>query len=70
MKFSHRNTVLIIYAVNILFAIASIFYLLGEQVNIYVRIGVYFILFGLVFWFVNTTNIITEKQIKLPKKRK
>ena len=29
MKFSHRNTVLIIYAVNILFAIASIFYLLG-----------------------------------------
>ena len=70
MKFSHRNTVLIIYGVNILFAIASIFYLLGEQVNIYIRIGIYFILFGLVFWFVNTTNIITEKQIQLPKKKK
>ena len=70
MKFSHRNTVLIIYGVNILFAIASIFYLLGEQVNIYIRIGIYFILFGLVFWFVNKTNIVTEKQIQLRKKRK
>ena len=70
MKFSHRNTVLIIYVVNILFAIASIFYLLGEEINIYNRIGIYFILFGLVFWFVNKTNIITEKQIQLKKKRK
>lgn len=68
MKFSHRDTVLIIYAVNVLFAIVSIFYILGEQVNIYIRIGVYFILIGLVFWFVNKTNIVTEKQIQLRKK--
>ena len=70
MKFSHRNTVLIIYAVNILFAIASVFYLLGEEINIYIRIGVYLILFILVFWFINKTNIITEKKLVLPKKRK
>ncbi|MBQ8891872.1 MAG: undecaprenyl/decaprenyl-phosphate alpha-N-acetylglucosaminyl 1-phosphate transferase [Bacilli bacterium] len=69
MKFSHRNTVLIIYAVNILFAIASIFYLLGEEINIYLRIGIYIVLFILVFWFVNKTNIVTEKQIKLPHKK-
>ena len=69
MKFSHRDTVLIIYGVNILFAIASIFYLLGEEINIYIRIGVYFLLIILVFWFINKTNIITEKQIKLPKKK-
>lgn len=70
MKFSHRNTVLIIYGVNILFALASIFYLLGEEINLYVRIAVYVILLILVFWFVNKTNIVTEKQIKLIKKKK
>ena len=69
MKFSHRDTVLIIYFVNILFAIASIFYLLGEEVNIYFRIAIYIILFVLVFWFVNKTNIVTEKQIKIPHKK-
>ncbi len=69
MKFSHKNTVLIIYAVNILFAVASIFYLLGEEINLYIRIGTYLALFILVFWFVNKTNIVTEKQIKLPKKK-
>ena len=70
MKFSHRNTVLIIYAVNILFALASIFYTLNSQINIYIRIGIYLILFILVFWFINKTNIITEKQIRLPKLKK
>ena len=69
MKFSHKNTVLIIYAVNILFAIASIFYLLGEEINLYIRIGIYIILLLLVFWFVNKTNIVTEKQIKISKKK-
>jgi len=69
MKFSHRNTVLIIYGVNVLFALASIFYTLGEQVNIGIRIGIYIILFILVFWFVNKTNIITEKQIKFKRKK-
>ena len=70
MKFSHRNTVLIIYGVNILFAVASIFFFLGEKVNLYIRIGVYVLLFVLVFWFVNKTNIITEKKISLTKKKK
>ena len=69
MKFSHRNTVLIIYGVNILFAIASIFYILGEEVALLIRIGIYALLFILVFWFVNKTNIVTEKQIKLIKKK-
>ena len=69
MKFSHRDTVLIIYLVNILFAIASIIYLLGEEINIYIRIGIYVLLFILVFWFVNKTNIVTEKQIKISKKK-
>ena len=69
MKFSHRNTVLIIYGVNILFALASIFYTLGEQVNVGIRIGIYIILFILVFWFVNKTNIITEKQIRFKRKK-
>ncbi len=70
MKFSHRDTVLIIYLVNILFAIASIFYILNEQIDIYIRRGIYLILFILVCWFVNKTNIITEKQIKFGHKKK
>lgn len=70
MKFSHRTTVLIIYGVNILFAIASIFYTLNSQINIYVRYGIYIVLLLLVFWFINKTNIITEKQIRFFKKRK
>lgn len=70
MKFSHRNTVLIIYGVNILFALASIFYTLNDQVDIYIRRGIYIVLFLLVFWFINKTNIITEKQIKFKKKKK
>lgn len=69
MKFSHRTTVLIIYGVNILFAIASIFYTLGSKVNIYVRYGIYIVLLILVFWFINKTNIITEKHIKIRKKK-
>lgn len=70
MKFSHRNTVLIIYGVNILFATASIFYTLNEQIDIYIRRGIYIVLLILVFWFVNKTNIITEKQFKISKKSK
>lgn len=69
MKFSHRNTVLIIYGVNILFAMASIFYTLNEQIDIYIRRGIYVVLFVLVFWFVNKTNIITDKHISFKKKK-
>lgn len=69
MKFSHRNTVLIIYGVNILFAIASIFYTLNSEIDIIIRRSIYIVLFILVFWFVNKTNIITEKQITFFKKK-
>ena len=69
MKFSHRNTVLIIYGVNILFAMASICYTLNEQIDIYIRRGIYVVLFVLVFWFVNKTNIITDKHISFKKKK-
>lgn len=69
MKFSHRNTVLIIYGVNILFATASIFYTLNEQIDIYIRRGIYLILLVLIFWFINKTNIITDKHIKFGKNK-
>lgn len=69
MKFSHRNTVLIIYGVNILFAMASIFYTLNEQIDIYIRRGIYIVLLVLVFWFVNKTNIVTDKHISFKRKK-
>ena len=69
MKFSHRNTVLIIYGVNILFATASIFYTLNEQIDIYIRRGIYLVLLVLIFWFINKTNIITDKHIKFGKNK-
>ena len=70
MKFSHRNTVLIIYGLNILFAIASVFYILNEHISFYIRVGIYLFLLILVFWFINKTNIITEKQISFKKNKK
>ena len=70
MKFSHRTTVLIIYGVNILFAMASIFYTMNEQISPFIRIGIYLILLLLLIWFINKTNIITEKQIKFKRKEK
>ena len=48
---------------------ASIFYTMNEQISPYIRIGIYVILLILVFWFINKTNIVTEKQIKIPKKK-
>ena len=49
MNFSHRTTVLIIYAINILFAATSMFYTIVDQ-----KIGqiLYVIIFFLVIWFV------------------
>ncbi len=65
MKFSHRNTVLIIYAINILFALASIFYILKDPV-----LGkiIYIILFVIVVWFVFFTSVISDKNPKKIKK--
>ena len=57
-KFSQRTTVLIIYAVNILFSLASIFYVLKDQKY---GIIIYVILTILITWVILTTNIITDK---------
>lgn len=59
MNFSHRTTVLIVYLINILFALTSIFYVLRDPLAAKV---IYVILTIIVVWFVCYTNIITEKK--------
>lgn len=65
MNFSQRNTVLIIYGINILFALASILYTIKDPI-----LGkiVYIIIFIIVLWFVFHTSIISEKTPKRTKK--
>lgn len=58
MNFSQRGTVLVIYSINILFSLASIFYALNNPVK---GIAIYLILLVLVIWFVLHTSIISEK---------
>ena len=58
MNFSQRTTVIIIYFINILFALTSIFYVLKDPVAATI---IYIILTAIVVWFVCYTNIITEK---------
>ena len=58
MNFSQRTTVLIVYAIDILFSLASIFYVLKDRVKGGI---IYIILFILVSWFVLNTSIISEK---------
>ncbi len=60
-KFSHITTVLIIYFINILFAAASIFYVLENRELGYMIYGV---LLFIVLIFVTKTNIIFEKKEK------
>ena len=64
MNFSQRTTVLIIYAINILFAMASIFYTLKDPVK--GRI-IYIIIFLIVIWFVFHTSIISDKSKNVPR---
>ena len=54
---SHRNTVLAIYGMNILFAFASIMYLIGDKV-----LGkyTYLAIFTLIIWIVFRTSIIKD----------
>lgn len=59
MNFSHRTTVIIIYFINILFALTSIFYVLRDPL---VAKVIYIVLTVIVVWFVCYTNIITEKR--------
>ena len=58
LRFSHRNTVLIIYGIDILFAVASIFYVLKDPI---VGQIIYAVLLIIFIWFVFFTNIITSK---------
>ncbi len=58
MNFSQRRTVLIIYAIDILFSIASILYVLKDP---YFGIAIYIVLLILVIWFILHTSIISEK---------
>ncbi len=56
---SHRNTVLAIYAMNILFAAASIIYILKDKK---VGVVIYLIIFILLVWIVTRTSIIADKK--------
>lgn len=58
MNFSQRGTVLAIYSINILFSLASIFYVLQDPIK---GMIIYFILLLLVIWFILHTSIISEK---------
>ena len=67
MNFSQRTTVIIIYGINILFALASIFYTIKDQVMGQI---IYIIIFILVVWFIFHTTIISDKSPMLRKKLK
>ena len=63
LKFSQRKTVLIIYLVDVLFAIASIIYALGNKMlgsNIY-GIVIYTVLFVITIIFIFKTDIIWDR---------
>lgn len=61
---SHRNTVLAIYAMEILFASASIIYMLKDKIlGKYIYLAIFF----LIVWIVSRTSIIKERKNK-PKK--
>ncbi len=59
MNLSKTKTVLIIYAINILFSITSIFYAIGYQ---YEMIICYIVLLFLVLFLILKTNIIFERK--------
>ena len=63
MHISHRNTVLIIYGINILFATASILYTLKDTEDIFIGRMIYFVLIIVVFVFVMKTDIISSKRL-------
>jgi len=65
MNLSQRKAVLIMWGINALFALASIFYILEDP-----KIGIiiYIVILIIVLWFVFKTTIITDKKPKLFKK--
>ena len=60
-NFSQKRTVLIIYFIDILFAIASIVYVLGD---FNVGIVIYIVLFIVVFSIIAKTDIIFDRSNK------
>lgn len=64
MNFSHRTTVLMIYLINTLFALTSVFYVLGDAK---VALVIFIILMIILIWFVCYTNIVTDKKIRFLK---
>ena len=60
-KFSQKKTVLIIYLIDILFATASILYVLGD---FSVGVGIYVILFIIVLVLILKTDIIFDRSSK------
>ena len=62
---SHRNTVLAIYAMNILFAFASIIYVLNDK-----KLGaiIYIIILLLIVFIITKTSIIADNKETRPKK--
>lgn len=61
LGFSHRNTVLLIYAMNILFAFASIIYAINDK-----QLGmiIYIIILLLIIFLITKTSIIADKKEK------
>ena len=64
MKISHRNTVLIIYAITALFSIASILYTLNDTSDVFIGRIIYGLLMIGVVIFVFKTDIITTRKEK------
>ena len=58
MNFSQRGTVLLIYFINALFSLVSIFYALNNSTAAMI---IYVILMILAFWFILHTSILSEK---------
>lgn len=70
MKFSHRNTVLIIYLITALFSTASILYTLHDNKDIFIGRIIYGILMIIVIIFVFKTDIISSRKINVKKEKK
>ena len=64
MKFSHRNTVLIIYGITILFSVASILYTLHDSQDVFIGRIIYGVLMIIVLVFVFKTDIISARKEK------
>ena len=70
-RFSKKSTLLLIYAINILFSITTVFYTLGRKIEIYKKmtIACYVILVLIVLFLILKTNIIFDRNAKIEKKK-